>query len=144
MVTVKYKLISSPFLGGDALILLGVTDGPHDLVKIELDGIKSGILILGEKAFSITDGAAAVEYGIFPDGPVAPYVKIGKRSLFAMPLIKSRDGIKIASDADGYTRLLSLYLELEAELCTCRDSINELSERIKGHSLFNFLQNKKG
>ena len=144
MVRIKYKLIRSSFLGGEALILCGIDDGLHDTVFICFDGIKNGTLQLGDNAYTVNNSTATIDYSLFPDGAITPEVTIGKRTVKAMPIVKWRDGIYTVSDVEGNAKLLSLCLELESRLTECENALNELSVAVHGNTLFDFIENKKG
>ena len=145
MITVRYKLINSPFFGGETLILTRIEDGTPDGILISLDGIRSVSVRLGDKVLFAKDSAVKAEFDIIPEGIVAPTVSIGKREIPAYPFIKTASGIAPAALGDGgYEKMISLYLTLDERIAECEGKIKELCDAVRGHSLFNFIERKKG
>ena len=145
MITLHYKLIESPFLGGEALVLVRREEGAPDTALITLEGIKSAALKFGEKVFFTTDCTVLIDLKDISEGVVAPTAKVGKREIPMYPLIKSKAGLTPAPLGEGgYEKMISLYLTLDERIAECEGKIKELCDAVRGHSLFNFIEEKKG
>ena len=145
MITVNYKLISSPFLGGEALILAKISGSCADVAYFRFDGIKSGIFHIGDRAYTISDSTCSVNLSEVQKDVLTPIAELGKRRIPATPIIKSDYGLNPApADAEAHGRLLSLCLSLEERMSKCESEIKEILSSVNGHPLFNFLEKKKG
>jgi hypothetical protein len=145
MITVNYRLIKSPFLGGEALVITGVEGTYADSAAVRLEGIKSAVLRLGDNAYRVNDSIAKIPLGSIPEGVITPLAEVGKRTVPMAPLLKDSSGIFPAPlGGEECAKILSLCLSLEERIALTEARIAELQDSVKGHSIFNFIEEKKG
>lgn len=145
MIKIKYKLARS-ITDKDRrfLYLSGIENGSRDKLTLQLEGVGEGVVSLGNITAPISNSIAQFDYAKLPLGIALPKISSGGSFIPATALIKTEYGISRAPHSSAELDLIALRCsELFDMISDLGLELGELSQKIKGHEIFNFIEERK-